>query len=421
MFKKLKLKNGLDVIVAPQAETEVVTLMIMFGVGSRFESKQNLGISHFLEHMMFKGTTRRPSNQIISKKLDTMGAIFNAFTGKDMTAYYIKVRAEHLPEAIDLLSDMMLHSKFPAAMMEKEKGVILEEINMYEDNPLMYIEDVFEETLFGNQPLGRNIAGTRESITKMTRAQFVSYVNKFYHTGNAVLGFAGAVDTCEAEKYAQKFLAKMKKSSPNNPSKVTLKDTKKSIKIIYRQSEQTHLALGFPAYSYAHPDRIALDILSVILGGSMSSRLFEVIREKHGMAYYIRSSISHYKDTGTFAVYSGLDNTRVPKAISLITKEFKKLVNKNISPAELNKAKEYLKGHMAINMEDSENIVNWVNKQYLMTGKLQTINEKMAEIDKVTSSDLKRVAKDVLKASKMNLAMIGPIKDKKKFSKLLTL
>ncbi len=421
MFKTYKLKNNLKVLVAPQEKTEVVTLMIMFSVGSRFEGKQNLGISHFLEHMMFKGTKRHPSNQAISKKLDAMGAIFNAFTGKDMTAYYIKVRSEHLTRAIDLLSDMMLNSKFPAAMMEKEKGVILEEINMSEDNPMYYIEDLFDETLFDDQPLGRHIIGTRNSIKKMKRAQFVSYVNKLYHTGNAVLGFAGAIKADQAQKLGEKFLSKMKKSKKNSPTKVSLKAARKSIKILYRKSEQTHLALGFPAYSYTHPDRTALDILSTILGGSMSSRLFEVIREKYGMAYYVRASVSHYGDTGTFAVYSGLDNTRIEKAIKLIIQEFKKLRDKNIGAAELKKAKEYLKGHLAINMEDSEAIVNWMNKQYLMTGKLKTVAQKMAEVDKITASDLKRVAKDVLKESNMNLSMIGPFKDKKKFEKLLVL
>ncbi|MFC1721402.1 M16 family metallopeptidase [Patescibacteria group bacterium] len=419
MFEKHTLSNGLDVITAPLKETKVITILIMFGVGSRFENNRIRGISHFLEHMVFKGTKKRPTSFSITKSIDSLGADYNAFTGKDMTAYYIKVKADHLETAIDLLSDMLLHSKFEAAEVKKEKGVIIEEINMYEDTPMMHVEDLFEEELFGNQPLGRNIAGTRDSIIKMKQQDFVDYVRRFYNTGNAVAVFAGAVDEAKVAKVSEKYLSKFRSSQRAEPKKASLRDTKTSLCLDYKKSEQTHLAIGFPALSYTSRDKTVLDIINVIMGGSMSSRLFSVIREKRGMAYYVRTSFSPYSDTGAFVARAGLDNNRVFEAVKLIVREFERITKQPVGKEELKRAKEYSKGHLAIQLEDSENVANFLARQHMYERSIKTLDAKMAEIDVVTIGDIKRVAKQLFRPNKLNLALIGPFKDKQKFDKLL--
>lgn len=418
MFKKEKLTNGLPVIISPLKETQVVTVLVMFGIGSRYEHSPIRGLSHFIEHMMFKGTTKRPDAQTLTRAIDSLGGVSNAFTSKDATGYYIKVNAKHLERAIEILSDMLLHSKFAAAEINREKGVILEEINMREDNPMIHIEDLFEIVLLGDQPIGWDTAGTRQTIREMQRQDFTAYVKKHYQAGNAVIGLAGAVTPKDGYALVNKYFGKMVAGQPSVPKPVDLKFSRREIHLAYRDSEQTHLGLGFPAYSYTHPDLMAQEVLATILGGNMSSRLFSVVREKHGLAYYIRTLTGQYSDTGVFLIQSGLDTKRVELALKLIMAELRKITRQPVKSEELSRAKEYLKGHLAIQMEDSENLINWQLRQHLMEKKIKTVPEKFQEIDRVTAADVKRVAADLVTESHLNMALIGPFKDKQKFDRL---
>jgi len=415
MFKKHVLKNGLSVITAPLKETKVVTIFVLFGIGSRFESRGIRGLSHFIEHMMFKGTKKRPNASSLIRAIDSMGAVYNAFTAKDMTGYHIKVDKSHATTATEILSDMLQNSLIEAKEVEQEKGVIIEEINMREDTPMIHVEDVFEEDLFGDQPIGWDTAGTRDSIRKMKRQDFVNYIKKFYTTGNAVAVVAGAIDPDEAVAMIGKSFGKLRKTKRSQPVKAKAKLTHRQAHLIYRKSEQSHLALGFPSYPYKHPRRPALKVLNTALGGNMSSRLFSIIREKHGMAYYVRSSTNPYADTGVFLVQAGLDNRRVEKAIALIIKELKKISEKPLGKSELQRAKDFIKGQVAIQLEDQENLADWLARRYLMENKIPTVDDYLAEIDKVTAADVKRVAQETIRQSKMNLTMIGPWQDEKKF------
>ncbi len=418
MFKKEILPNGLPVIISPLKETQVVTVLVMFGVGSRYEGRQIRGLSHFIEHMMFKGTKKRPDAMQLTKAIDSLGGVSNAFTSKDVTAYYIKVNVKHVERALEILADMMLNSKIDAAEVAREKGVILEEINMREDNPMIHIEDLFEIVLLGNQPIGWDTAGTRQTIRSMQRQDFVRYIRQHYNSANAVVGLAGAIAPDRAKLLVKKYFGQLPRGRKLAPLPADLKFCRRTIKLAYRASEQAHLALGFPAYSYTHKDLMSLEVLSTLLGGNMSSRLFSVVREKYGLAYYIRTMTGQYSDTGVFLVQSGLDTKRIDLALKLIMAELKRVTVQAVEPEELQRAKEYLKGHLAIQMEDSENLINWQLRQHLMEKNIKTVKEKFSEIDLVTVADIKRVAQDIIKEDRLNLALIGPFKDKQKFDKL---
>lgn len=418
MFKKTILPNGLPVIISPLKETQVVTVLVLFGVGSRYENQRIRGLSHFIEHMMFKGTSKRPSAQILTQAIDSLGGVSNAFTSKDMTGYFIKVNAKHLERALEILSDILMHSKFPAAEIQREKGVILEEINMREDNPMIHIEDLFEIVLLGDQPIGWDTAGTRQTIRQMQRRDFLAYVEQNYHSANAVVGVAGAVTLARGAALTKKYFGSFPKGQKSEACPANLKFSRRELRLAYRQSEQTHLALGFPAYSYTHPDLMAQEVLATILGGNMSSRLFSVVREKHGLAYYIRTLTGQYSDTGVFLIQSGLDTKRVVLALRLIMAELQKITRQPVTTAELKRAREYLKGHLAIQMEDSENLINWQLRQHLLEKGIKTVTQKFVEIDRVTVKDVQRVARDIIKEAYLNLALIGPFKDKQKFDKL---
>jgi predicted Zn-dependent peptidase len=421
MVKKQVLKNGLTLITAPLKETKVVTILVLFGIGSRFETRPIRGLSHFIEHMMFKGTKKRPTAAKLVREIDALGAVFNAFTGKDMTGYYIKVDQSHFPVAVEILSDMLQNSLIDNREMQREKNVIIEEINMREDTPMIHVEDVFEEVLFGDQPIGWDTAGTRDSIKGMRRQDFVSYIKRYYTTGNAVAVITGEVDHERAAKLVTDKFQSLPAKARAHPRKTNLAPTKRKAELIFRQSEQSHLVIGFPAFPYCHPRLSALKVLHTALGGNMSSRLFHIIRDKHGLAYYVRSSINSYSDTGTLVVQAGLDNLRVEKAIQLITKEIKKFTQTAVGTKELKRAKDFLKGQIAIQLEDQENLADWLARRHLFEHKLISVDEYLADIEKVTAGDVKSVAQEIFKVSKMNLTMIGPFNDKAKFLKLLNL
>jgi predicted Zn-dependent peptidase len=366
--------------------------------------------------MMFKGTKRRPTTLTLSKELDSVGAEFNAFTGKDTTAYLIKADCRHLSLAIDILSDMLLHSKFDAEELKKEKGVIVEEINMYEDNPLMSVEEMLEEIMFSGNSLGRMIAGSRETVRAVKRTQMVAFKNKYYQGRNIVIGLAGNFLPAQVEEIKNKFsfLAGSKKSF----TKLRISQQTPRVKVKYKETEQVQLALGWPAYSYFDERIYPLQLLSVILGGNMSSRLFINVREKNGLAYFIHSGVNVYEDTGSLVIQAGLDKTRLELAIKTILAETEKMKHA-VSAVELKRAKDFISGKVALDLEDSLSIARWYASQELMTGKIMTPKEKLERLGQVTVKEIQQVAKEIFNKKRLSLALVGPFKDEKKFKKII--
>ncbi len=434
MYKKTNLSNGLSVITAPVRGTRTATILVIVGTGAKYENKENSGLSHFLEHVFFKGTKKRPNSHRIVSELDGLGCDYNAFTGKEYTGYYIKVDSSKLNKAIDVLSDMFLYSKFDATEINRERGVIIEELNMYHDNPMMYIEDIFEECLYGDTPAGRDTIGTKENILNMKRKEFVDYVKSQYGPKNTFVVVSGNISEKSVltelnKKFNVEEFSK-RGSKFKNKEKVIDEQKKKKVKLHYKKTDQAHLSLGVRSFSYDHKDSQVLKIISLILGGSMSSRLFINLRERNGLAYYVRTGVETYSDAGYITTQAGVPVQKLEQAIKIIIAEYRKIAKKLVDPAELKKAKDLIAGKVAIQLESSDNVANWYARQAVMLNTVKRENkvvkdrilnpeEALKEIKKVKSSDIKRVAKELFRTEMLNLAVIGPYKDEKKFAKLL--
>lgn len=419
-FYRRVLSNGLRLITIPRSGSNAVTLFVVLKVGSRHEDSRRNGLSHFIEHMMFKGTTKRANTLELSKTLDQVGAEYNAFTAKDHTAYYIKVNKSKTRLALDVLSDMLTSSKFEAAEIEREKGVVIEEINMYEDNPLMFVEDVFEQTVFGrNNPLGRIIAGPRPVIRSLNRKKVVDYYQQHYLANNAVVVLAGAVDASLAKNVEKYFRTWRRGRAHRNQDVKNRRQASPRLAVKYKKTEQVQLCLGFPALSYTDRRLPSLELLNVILGGNMSSRLFISIRERKGLAYFIHSSISPYEDTGTFYVQAGLDRNRVTQAVSAILEELAQVKRKGITLEELAKAKQYIKGRMALELEESSRVASWFGRQEILTRRIETPERRLKKLMAVPGSALKELAQAIFRPSRLNIACIGPLRQPSQLEKAI--
>ncbi len=420
-FKKTIFKNGLRLITAPMKDTSTVTVIVTAGVGSKYEAKPVNGISHFLEHMFFKGTKKRPRTKDISGALDSVGGEFNAFTGKEQTAYYAKVDAKHFDLALDVVSDIYLNSKIEEKEIDRERGVIIQEIKMYEDTPIVNIGDVFEELLYGDQPAGWEIIGTEKNIRQIKRQDFANHIKNFYTASNTVVCGAGNIEEKKAIEEIEKVFEKMEKGKNTSKKNIIEKQSAPRVKIKKKKTDQAHLILGFRAYDMFHPDRYALTLLANILGGSMSSRLFLSVRERLGLAYYISASYENYSDSGYLGVKMGvdIDPKKIKKAVKTVMKEIRKMRDKKVSDKELKKAKDNLKGRMALTLESSDEIASFLVSQELARKKIMRPKEIIDQINKVTAADIARVAKDIFKNEKINLAMIGPGEDKIFLEKIL--
>lgn len=414
------LPNGLRVLTVPLHDTKAVTIFVFTKVGSRYETRQTNGISHFIEHLMFKGTTKRPNTLAISRLLDGVGAHYNAFTSKDWTGYYVKMNHEHTDLALDVVSDMLQHSLFAPKEIERERGVIIEEINMYDDNPTMSIDDIFEGAVFGDHhPLGWNIAGPRQVIRDVSRATLLKYRNTYYHAKNMWVVVAGRLDP-KLEQQIHHYFGRVRSLNRTPKSKpYKSKVAKHPVHLKWKEVEQVQVALGTKAYSYTDRRQSAATVLAVLLGGNMSSRLFIQVRERRGLAYSVHASVNPYEDTGTFAVQAGIEKNRVPEALQVILAELKKTKTSLVSPAELKRTKEYLRGKMILDLEDSDSIASWYGRQALFAKKIESPEAVMRKISTVTAQEVRRVAQDLFRPAAMRLAVIGPFKDPKKFLPLL--
>lgn len=416
-----RLANGTQLVLAPLHETKAVTVLILYRIGSRYEPQSLNGCSHFIEHLMFKGTKKRPSTLLISKELDGVGAEYNAFTSKDHTGYYIKLAADELPLALDILEDMLYHSLFLQKEIDRERQVVIEEINMYEDNPTMQIDDIFEQAFYPNHPLGRSIAGPREVIRSVTRQRLLAFRDRFYLPSNMLVACAGRFESQAMQATLTKLFGRAP-ASRRAPrfSPFTRRALPLRLKVKHKETEQTHLMLGFPGYSYFHPDYYPLALLSLILGGTMSSRLFISIRERQGLCYMIRSGVTVYEDTGNVAIQAGLDTSRLKPALTAILREVERMRATPVRREELHRAKEYFRGKLVLELEDSESLANWVGKQQLLVGKIETPDAKLARINRVTIEDIQRVARAALRFDRMALALIGKEKEATAFRRMVS-
>ncbi len=418
-YKITTLKNGLRLITVPMPQMESTTVMVGVGAGSRYETKKVNGLFHFIEHMAFKGTKKRPTTLAIASEVDGVGGEFNAFTDKEFTGYYLKLASKHTKLAFDILSDMLTNSLFKPEEIEREKGVIVEEINMYEDTPIRRIWDVFIRLLYGDNPMGWDIAGESRIIKAIKRQDFLRCIDRLYYPENMVVAVAGKLNDKEIKNMTENFFSSLRKAGRKVTKSIKIKQNQPRLKLINKTTEQGHFCLGVPGYNLFHKDRFALGILAAILGGGMSSRLFLEIREKRGLAYYVGSEVDYYTDSGFLLNRAGVRLEKIQEAIKIVLEELANLTSKKVSQKELNKAKEFTKGGLILALEDSKNIANRYAAQLILEGQVRTPEQTLKLIDKVTVEDVQRVAKDIFKPQKLNLAIIGPYKEETRFKKLL--
>lgn len=424
MFEKKVLKNGARMVLVPFRDTKAATVLVEFRVGSRYETQALNGASHFLEHLYFKGTAKRPTTLDISRDLDAVGAEYNAFTSKDHTGYYVKITAEHLPLAADILSDMLFHSKFDAQELERERTVVIEEIHMYEDNPIMFVEELLEAELYRGSTLGWRISGDRENIAKMDRAAMLKYREHYYRPDEMVVSVAGRYDAKTIREIERIF---GKSFDHKNPPRKAFKKFSVAaagyraprVKLQYKDTNQVQCAIGFPGYAIGDDRLEATGILANILGGTMSSRLFVEVREKRGLAYSVRASHGAFEDVGAFTIQSGLDKSRIEEAIKVILGEIKKIKTDGVTERELKDAKENIHGRFVLNLEESNELAAFVSKQELFQRKILTPEQKLARVMAVRRADVQAVARDIFRTARISMALIGPFKDEKPFEKLL--
>jgi predicted Zn-dependent peptidase len=407
MFTKRYLDNGIPVLMEQLKNFRSVILGIWVKVGSRNESPDKNGISHFLEHMFFKGTKKRSATDI-SINIDSLGGDLNAFTSRENTAFYIKVLDEYVEKGIELLSDIFLHSTFAEEEVEKEKGVIKEEIKLVEDTPDDYIHDLFNKTIWGDTGLGQPVLGRRETIKQFTRDDLVSHVRKYYGTADTVVACAGNFEPDVVVGHLNHYLGNLRRGSA--PEFFSPPSFKSEVAVYPKTLSEAHICLGVEGLPYSSEDRYAISLLNSIFGASVSSRLFQEIREKKGYAYSIYSFVSSYLDTGFWAVYAGTGRKRALTVTELIIKEIKGLYN-TISDAELRRAKNQLKGNLVLGLESTSSRMQSIARQEIYYGRYFTQDEIMKEIESVTIEHVRNLAFRLVNSSKMSLTILGPVKE----------
>jgi predicted Zn-dependent peptidase len=420
MFERSTLSNGLRVLTAPMPQAKSVACFVMLAAGSRYETKETNGIAHFAEHMFFKGTQRRPTARDIAGEIDAIGGEFNAFTSKEYTGYYVKCAAEHRDVALDVLVDMLRFSKFDPEEIEREKGVIIEEMNMYVDTPRDYVDSVYDALLYGDQPLGWDVIGTKETVRAATRDTFLSYLDRWYRAPRMVVGVAGALGSGLPERL-EELLGDVADSSTGGPSGVVLEQSGPRVRLHTKQSDQAHLRFGVPSYELEHPDRHALALLATVLGGGMSSRLFTEVRERRGLAYYVYGFNQGYTDTGTLFAQAGVDIDRIEDAVRTIAAEFGRIAAEPVGKEELEKARNYAKGRLVLSLEDPKGMILFGLRSEVLESRLREPDEVLAGFDAVTAEDIQRVAQDIIREDRLNLALIGPFDEPARFESLLAL
>jgi len=406
IFKK-KLKSGLKVAAVPAPEMRSVTTFVFVANGSRYERSNESGISHFLEHMLFKGSKKRPTEEEVFYGLDRTGGEYNGLTHKEWTGYYVRVRPEHFAFSTEWLSDVLLNPLFREKEIEKERGVILEEMNMYLDTPARYIWDTWEKQLFGEHPLGRLIIGKRENVERFDKKSFKSYFEKHYCLPNLMVAAAGCMGKEQIFEEVEKAFANVEKGEIFTPERFIERQKGPDFRFLEKETDQNHISLGFRGYDLHHEKRYAQAVLANLLGGMRSSRMFMAVRGRRGLAYYIQTGSQAYTDAGYLTTTAGVNKDKTEKAVRTILEEYKKIKQAGPLPGEVERAKENLKGEMVLDLESSSSLAHFTGKAELLNMKERTPEEVTERIEAVSAEDVKEAARDILKKGKLNMAMIG--------------
>jgi predicted Zn-dependent peptidase len=415
VYERQTLSNGLRVLTAPLDHAQSVACYVMVGSGSRYENASNRGIAHFTEHMVFKGTERRPTAKDLALEVDRIGGEVNAFTSKEYTGYYIRCAGEQRDTALDVLVDMLRHSKFETEELEREKGVIIEEMNMYFDTPRDYVSSIYEELMFGANPLGWEVLGTRDTVQGANRDTFLDYLGTWYTPARMVVGVAGAVGE-NLLPFLEERLGDLSGNGPSGPAPAELvKTTDPQVRIYRKDSDQANLCVGVPSYPIEHPDRYTLQMLSTVLGTGMSSRLFLEVRERRGLAYYVYGYNSSYTDAGTLMSQAGVDLNRADEAAKVIATEFRKLAEERLASDELDKVRALAKGRFVLQTETPNGLMLFGLRREVLEGDVIEPEEYIERIEAVTADDIQRVAQDLIGSNGMRLAVIGPFDDEDVF------
>jgi predicted Zn-dependent peptidase len=417
-FQRHVLDNRLRLLTAPMPQAQSVSCFVMLAAGSRYETRETSGIAHFAEHMFFKGTDRRPSARAIAAEIDAIGGELNAFTGKEYTGYYVRCAGEHRDTALDVLADMLRHSRFDPEEIEREKGVIIEEMNMYFDTPRDYVAGVYDSLVFGDHPLGWDILGRKETVRAATRDTFLDYLAQWYKPHRMVVGVAGQVGEGLLDTVVRLF-GDLEDGEAGRPEPAGPPRSETRVKLHPKDSDQAHLCLGVRSYPLQHPDRYVVQVLATVLGGGMSSRLFTEVRERRGLAYYVHAVNHPYTDAGTLHSQAGVDLKRVDEAVATIAAEFRKLAEEPVPAEELEKARNFAKGRFVLQLESPQGMSLYGLRREVLEGCAPDPREVLEGLDAVSAEDLLRVAQDVIREGALRLALIGPFDDPERFQRLL--
>ncbi len=409
MYKKSILNNGLKIIVHRMPARQSVSLGIWIKVGGRYENSGNKGIAHFLEHLLFKGT-KKYSCRKLKESIEGVGGSLNGFTSEELTCYLVKMPGVYLEKALHILSDMVIQPTLPSLEIKKEKTVILEELKMYRDLPQSYVYELLDELLWPKQPLGAPIIGTVGSVSRMCRKEIISFKEDCYTASNMVISAAGELDEEKLKDGVAKIFSRLPMKRENIFLNAEERQDEVGLKVFYKETEQTHMALGFRSFKRGHPLRHALGLLHIILGANMSSRLFDEVREKRGLAYEIGTAVKRFYDTGAFLVHAGIDNQKVYNAIPLILRELSKTRDDLVTNDEFRRAKEFYLGQLKLGLEDTMEHMLWIGETTTTLDRTYSLDEIIAEVDSVTRADIREVAREVFKNNNLNLSLIGPLK-----------
>ena len=407
MYQKTVLDNGLRIVTATMPHTHSASICIFVGVGSRYESEQKGGVSHFIEHMMFRGTRKRPTAREISEAIEGVGGTLNAGTDKEMTVYWCKVAQHHFGQSLDVLADMLLHSRFDSQDIEKERQVIMEEISMSYDSPAQRVGLLIDELLWPAHPLGRDVAGSKPSVTSITSKDMFSYLKAHYLPAGTVVSVAADIEHQEVVNAVSRVLGGWSRRTCRPGYAAYKERLAERLRIEIRDIEQAHLCLALPGLSLFHPKRFTLDLLNVILGEGMSSRLFSEIRDRLGLAYSIYSFVEHFLDSGSITVYAGVEPKNLPVAIEAILEQLDQL-KETVSELELTKAKELFKGRLLLRMENSRNVAGWIGAQETLVGRIFSVEEVVSLIDAITADDLQQLVQELMLDNRLRVAIVGP-------------
>lgn len=420
-FHKTTLANGLRVLTAPMPHTHSVSISIYIGAGSRYETPQQAGLAHFIEHLCFKGTERRPTPQEVSRVIDSVGGIINAATDRELTVFYCKVARPHFELALDVLTDLIRSPLFAPEELEKERKVVLEELAMVADSPAQQVDLLLDETIWPEQALGRDVAGSDETVLGLTRDMTLDYLHRQYVPNNIVLSVAGAVEHDEVVARASEALGAWDPGVPGGWFPAVNGQHEARVAVKHKSTEQAHLSVAVRGLPLLHPDRFALSMLNTVLGDGMSSRLTQELREERGLCYDVHSYASFFHDAGSFTCYAGVDPANAREALTALLGELAKVRDEDVPQEELDRGRELSKGRLLLRMEDTRAVSDWMGAQELLTGRVRTVEETVALIDGVTAQDVRRVAQNLLRTDQLNLAVVGPFRSTRRFQPLLKL